>query len=766
MKKLLKRVLGITASVSLLVTSSLTAWADGHSHRADDKPITTPSGDYTITLTTPPGYPEIDSKNCDKFEYGAYQIFKGTVKGNNYNDIAPSAEYPINPGTEGKAIPITDIKWGNAFGVEGEEGATEATIHQNILGFVYALSQAKSGSYNYAFGDFDGFDTGFFSTDSSDTITLDSAYVKDGTTEVTIKVEDGKVTNITNDNQVNYDKLAVAVADVLVDHPDHEWLQAFNDILGGFGQGTGGTYKNPGYISRYYAGSWETSNYKNYKIENVPAGYYMILDRTDVEVEDAAYSARMLFVVNNVTQVLKEGVPKLDKNVVRTDGKLYETEAAGVGDEVKFRLTGTLPSNYDLFLGGYQYKFTDTLSKGLTLKENSDSSGGKYYVTVKVKNVYNSTTGELVTDDDGKEYTITTKSCKKDGTHTKHEEIEEAYTEVYNTTDGKNELTVTFPCLKEIVITDADGKTYTLGEKSVIYIDYTAVVNENAIVSPADGNKNKAVLTYSDNPQSYGDTDETTPDEATVYTFGLDIVKVDAAEYLRTGKAEGDAVLKGAEFAVVRPIKGEGGTITGWQIAKFTTVAGPITTPENLPTIFKEKGYYSIKTWDNIDLTDVTDKSKFDEKWLEKYTDTAESTEVYNITSLSGGVLNISGLDNDITYTIAETATSAADYAKINPFTITLTAAKDTKEEYTGKLSGAASDQDTDGSFSFDKPVDIREVKDADTDGSANMLVANFKYIDLPSTGGVGTIWFYIFGVAGIALSGVLFFLSKKKVTR
>ena len=46
------------------------------------------------------------------------------------------------------------------------------------------------------------------------------------------------------------------------------------------------------------------------------------------------------------------------------------------------------------------------------------------------------------------------------------------------------------------------------------------------------------------------------------------------------------------------------------------------------------------------------------------------------------------------------------------------------------------------------------------------MLVANFKYTDLPSTGGVGTVWFYILGAGGVGLAGVLFFLSKKKVTK
>ena len=118
MKKLFKRVFGIAASAALLVTSSMTAFADEptsvHSHRADDKPITGSSG-YTITLTTPESYPEINAENTSKFSYGAYQIFTGTVKDKDYTE----GDY-VNPGSKGTPIPITDIKWGNAFGIVGE----------------------------------------------------------------------------------------------------------------------------------------------------------------------------------------------------------------------------------------------------------------------------------------------------------------------------------------------------------------------------------------------------------------------------------------------------------------------------------------------------------------------------------------------------------------------------------------------------------------------------------------------------------------------
>lgn len=120
---------------------------------------------------------------------------------------------------------------------------------------------------------------------------------------------------------------------------------------------------------------------------------------------------------------------------------------------------------------------------------------------------------------------------------------------------------------------------------------------------------------------------------------------------------------------------------------------------------------------------------------------------------------------------MVETATPKPSdkYAKINPFTVTLTAAKDEdNKEYTGKLSNAVSDKQIgEGkSFSFDNPVDITANQfndEADSDGSANMIVANFKYIDLPSTGGVGTYLFYILGAGGLAISFLLFKMSRKK---
>ena len=747
MKKLINRFLGVVVVAALLmgtVMPNVAVMAETHQHHKDDKVLDEPSVGYTITLKKPAtGY---NAPTTAKF--GAYQIFTGTVKGSAVDE---------NPGTNTPsiAIPLTDIKWGNAFGDLDSE-----TWQNNIVEFVLALANPpKTGDTVSAFNKFTEFEE--FDNDSNPKELADKFY---------------KDSSHTNAN-VNFDKLATEVADVISAHNDHEWLQAFNDILGGYGK----DYSDDGhggYVIQCYdkyngqPGQWAGDEYKI----KVPAGYYMVLDRSDVDASNEAFSARMLFVAENIIQTIKEDIPTLDKNIRRDDGK-YKTEVAGVGDTVEFQLTGTLPSNYDYYTLGYQYKFEDTFSKGLTL-QLKDADTPKVYVTVTVEGVLNGGVW------DNKTYTIKKESINSTGVHT-HGDVEEAYTENYDT--EANKLTVEFPCLKEILIKEGSNE-YTLGcnpgdtsQRSKIYVTYTAMINENAIVNPStgatamNGNKNTATLEYSDNPQNYEDTETTITSEAEVYTFGLDIVKIDAAEFLKTGD-KSTAALEGAKFAMVRKAAGNTWEIATWKTVKKDEITGMAPMP-NLPSSFKDNGYYAIILWEPIvnDKNENVTSTAFDPAWLEiaKYKD----NDLYNIATLTEptkGTLNVSGLDADVEYTMVETQAPgrAGEYAKIAPFTIELTAEKGARGEYTGKLSDATSNKDVmDGkSFSFEQYVDIIDpIKDdsihADDDGSANMLVANFKYVDLPSTGGIGIYPFYIIGGIVVAGSIILFALSRRKKT-
>lgn len=821
MKKFMRNILSVVVSAALLVSSTIPVLADGHSHGGGTEITETPSEPtYTITLTTPVG---TELNEDSTYEYGAYQIFSGTVPtnpesvvGSEYNKEAGGYQ---NPGDELAALPITDIKWGNAFGtVDGEEW------QDNIVKFVLALAKAPTGAYSYAFHDFEGFD-GFI--EDKDSNYLAARFYNDPNGDGTL--EDSEKIN----KNVNFDKLAVEVADVLADpeHQNHEWLQAFTDILGGYAQGEEGKYLNKGYVEHYYkskskgtTGS-EPDKVNTYEI-TVPAGYYMIRDLSKIG-ENESYSARMLFVASNVTQTLKESVPTLEKQIVRADGKDYETEAAGVGDVVTYKLTGTLPSNYDEYLGGYQYTFIDELSDGLTLNEIATSTGT--YVTVTVKGLFKWVPSTGLSGEGTWEWDSTatatipihyndTEEAQKTHENENHlgtgdGEVPYNYQDTYTPADAEKpaQLKVFFPCLKEIRIT-GDGKDgtesgaiYRLGyddedgtaadgtttfNSSRIYVTYTATVNGNAVVT--NPNENTATLEYSDNPQSYADTNTTTKDTAEVYTFGLEITKVNASEFIKAdgkttnpdGSVNEKVVLANVEFALIRQKPGVSGT--EYQIAKFLEVGATGETGDP----FGGKAYKSIEKWDDLSVGADQTLEGAVKAFLYDASGIVSGRGNYILISDTNGNICISGLDDGITYTMVESK-APEKFATIDPFTFSLTAAKKggtgaDKDEYTGQLESVTvtkgiGDKDpvdlehyvdiTNEGFtsaavssSSSDPAEIKYTAGkVENEGIIEMLVDNFEYENLPSTGGMGTYLYYIIGGGVILLAAVLFFLSRKK---
>ncbi len=790
MKRIAVRLLSVLASAALFATAVLPVGVaaatstPGHTHGGGY--VISGEYDYTITLT----HPDKDATfNEDNSHYGAYQIFSGSVpkKG---EENAPSDTDLTNPGDTHTPLPITDIKWGNAFGITSamdpdnkipaKDRVTDDQRRTNIVAFVHALAKAPTGSYSYAFSDFTGFEK-FFDTSSN----LVSDYLINTSPNVTVTTAaDGKI-SVSNLDNVNYEKLAVSVAGVLADTAhinNREWLQAFADILGGYGQGTGGAYKNVGFVNYFYEGKVNDDDSKKYEI-TVPAGYYMVRDLSGFESTetDQTYSARMLFVANDITQSLKEDVPELEKTIIRDTQQDYiednpiKTEAAGVGDVVKFQLNGTLPSNYDLYLGGYQYKFIDTLSKGLTLNGEPPTC-----VKIYAKGVYDSTNDSWNFSD---EFEITQDSFDTNigsGHHLDGTIVDKAYDVKVDpaAADHGQTLTVTFPCLKEIVLTK-DGTKYVLGynsatnQSSQIYVVYTAKVNENALVKPDDttlnGNQNEAALEYSDNPQSTDDTDTTTIDRARVYTYGVDLAKYDYAKYFNKDHAE--AALDSAEFVILR-LSDETAN-NHWQIATIHTY---VTSPKR----------YEIIEWKDLKTVEADGTSLSSNNVLSTVTGDnlikaakdfikLETTNTYafKTDNSTAGHATLWGLDDTITYTFVETklpetnSAGTSPYVQLKPFTITLTAAKNVNE-YNGKISevNATPSFSANSDVSIEKFVMSTEAKDTNTTGVAPIDVINFKYENLPSTGGMGVYIYYIIGGALIAGAIVLFAVNRKKARK
>lgn len=175
-----------------------------------------------------------------------------------------------------------------------------------------------------------------------------------------------------------------------------------------------------------------------------------------------------------------------DKNEMPFEKK-DDKVSAEVGETVNYTIKGKVPDHTGFTK--YTYLITDTMSEGLTFKQD---------VTVTVGG------------------TDVTSACFI----------------TYNVDNNANKFTVSIPV-----------RDYTIGAE--ILVTYTALVNENAV---AKISKNSATLTYSNNPSDSTKTDTTTVEE-TVYSSKIAIEKVEklAADATATPKK-----LKDAEFVLYK----------------------------------------------------------------------------------------------------------------------------------------------------------------------------------------------------------------------
>lgn len=228
----------------------------------------------------------------------------------------------------------------------------------------------------------------------------------------------------------------------------------------------------------------EGSEFYSYEITGLNPGYYLVKDQADsMDSKNDSYTRRILEVVGNVKVTHKGSVPKVDKWILKNEEAVLVSDY-NIGDNVSFKLKGTLPENYADYKT-YKYVFHDTLSKGLTFNKDSiEISEGQ------------------ITD----------------------------WQVDYDTETGK--LTITCDDLKAIT---------GLTKDSTIIVTYTAKLNTNAIIG-GKGNPNKVYLEFSNDPNAAGEgrpTGHTPESTVVVFTYELDVTKVDK---------EDQKALKNAEF--------------------------------------------------------------------------------------------------------------------------------------------------------------------------------------------------------------------------
>ncbi|OZG59136.1 fimbrial protein [Bifidobacterium tissieri] len=271
---------------------------------------------------------------------------------------------------------------------------------------------------------------------------------------------------------------------------------------------------------------------KTYTISGLDAGYYLVKDKDDsLGDKTEAYTEFILQVVKSVTVEPKADVPTVEKKVWDTndsatddkdanDDKWSDSADHDINDTVAFQLTGSLPSNYDAYTT-YAYTFTDTLSKGLTLDQDSI----KVYAVKGAGDAQTRTEIKKLAADSADKDGYTVATAAYEGTGDKYE--------------GGTVLTLKFADLKQAAAADA-ANTPAIDKDTRIVVEYNATLNENAVIGSA-GNPNKVDLTFSNNPNGEGEG-KTPEDVVTVFTFKIVANKVD----------ENNEALEGAGFTLYK----------------------------------------------------------------------------------------------------------------------------------------------------------------------------------------------------------------------
>lgn len=446
--------------------------------------------------------------------------------------------------------------------------------------------------------------------------------------------------------------------------------------------------------------------------ENLSNGYYATSCTVQIG-DDEDYNAKSLGMLailegeaTNVGEagVAKIGLPEVQKkvkenqkeNLPTEDGKTvlanYETDEDyndiadwNIGDSVPFKLYGTMPDNLDMY-EKYFYQFNDNLGVEFTRVAKSDA------------------------------YTV-----KIDGTTIPEtSEVDEETVNNYNVTfgqQGENKIIVTFDDIKAA----AARVGVKLTSKSVVTVEYEAVLNTNAVVGKP-GQDNEVYLTYSNNPNKYGEGErgKTPEDKVRVYTYGFTFEK-----YFTTGNS---SKVTAEELATWK----SGGS----EAIEFKLTKGE----DGKEPIYVKPAGENEEGWNYVLATK----------------DEEGATTVINLFAIEGNnerlSVKIKGLDEG-TYYLTETK-APKGYNAVENVPVVITAD-------TGNTQDWLMTEDTLTEFKYKVDKEVTQTG-ADITGIAMGEIENKKGTTLPTTGGVGTRLFYFFGGAMVSIAGVSLITKKR----
>lgn len=486
-------------------------------------------------------------------------------------------------------------------------------------------------------------------------------------------------------------------------------------------------------VGRHLLANQTSGTYDNGQITGLADGYYLVQDASNPTMSDNSENsgAKTRFVVSvvgediNVTS--KSSAPTVVKKVKEnsdtgSDYKWGHAEGMldedyndiadyNIGDDVPFKLYGTLPSTYADY-EHYYYKFTDNLGSEFTLADNASfkiSVNGNEVVTLQLN-------GKKAYD------------YSKD-------------TDIFIDASDNSNISITIEDIKQIAPNASD----------VITVEYVAKLNNTATIG-LDGQVNGVKLDYSNNPNieynpKTGDeeendktkpeypkdtkddketeeTGETPWDGVIVFTYGIDIDKV---------KEDNTTKLANAKFAIYKEK----------QSTDATTDGGTTT----------EKVYLGIKEGEVVELKTAPSKDIISAEngvWV------SDADNNIEIRGLDAGTYYIEELDapsgynalkEDIKFNISPTIMSERQNWIYSPDKSTA------KDALTNLSIGYASVSDTEF-------VDAGATAKT---GYGTIKIVNKKGSELPSTGGIGTKIFYLGGGCMVAVAGI-FLITKKRM--
>ena len=397
---------------------------------------------------------------------------------------------------------------------------------------------------------------------------------------------------------------------------------------------------------------------------SVPAGYYLIKDDDNLDL--ASYTLYLVEVVNrNITITPKTDFPSVEKKV-KENTKHQQDDGFGtgyndtadyhIGDMVPFKLIGSIPdmSHYQT----YEYAFYDTLSKAFDKPNVSDIK------------VYRS-------DDKASLGTDITNSCTS--------------ITVTDSVDGKTVITVSFDNLKSVI--------GTTGSKYIV-VSYSARLNEKASIGQGTpGNTNKVYLVYSNNPNGIG-TGTTPVDKVIVFTYELDVNKVDGQDDSKK--------LENAKFKLLNS--------------------------------------------DQSAYAKVDSNSKF----IGWTSNEADATE---LVSDEHGLFKVIGLDDD-TYFLKETLAPSGYNTLAEPIKLVISANTSNGQNGLGAVTELTTIDVTVGN---DPSASGATTAGNSATGTVNITVENNRGTTLPGTGGIGTTIFYVIG-GGLMVAAAILLITKKRM--